>query len=85
MGTRVFLILIFILFCIHEIVHSKLDSRTSLVVQWLEHHPSTAGGMGSFSGLGTKILHDSCCGQKKIIIIIRKKNQLESAMKLPQF
>jgi len=27
------------------------------VVQWLRHHTSTAGGMGSIPGLGTKVLY----------------------------
>ena len=34
----------------------KQTSGTSLVVQWLELHTSTAGGMGSIPGQGTKIL-----------------------------
>ena len=31
--------------------------RTSLEVQWLRHQTTTAGGVGSIPGLGTKILH----------------------------
>ena len=38
---------------------------TSLVVQWLVQHTTTAGGMGSIPGLGTKILHATCVGKKK--------------------
>ena len=33
----------------------------SLVVQWLELHASTAGGMGSVPGWGAKILHAIWC------------------------
>ena len=33
--------------------------------QWLTHCASTAGGVGSNPGWGTKILHAVCCGQKK--------------------
>ena len=45
---------------------------TSLAVQWLRLHVSTAGGTGLIPGLGTKILHAAWCGQKikfKAIII----------------
>ena len=38
---------------------------TSLAVQWLGLHASTAGGVGSIPGQGTKIPHASQCGQKK--------------------
>ena len=37
----------------------------SLVVQWLRLCASTAGGMGSIPGWGTKIPHDAGSGQKK--------------------
>ena len=37
---------------------------TSLVVQWLRFHVSTAGGEGSIPGQGTKILHAIQCGPK---------------------
>ena len=43
----------------------KDDHGTSLVVQWLRLHASTAGDMGSIPGQGTKILHYMQCGQKK--------------------
>ena len=36
---------------------------TSLVVQWLRTHTSTAGGMGSISGQGTKVPHAAGFGQ----------------------
>ena len=42
----------------------KLYMGTSLVVQWLRCHTSTAGGMGLIPGWGTKIPHDTWCGQK---------------------
>ena len=38
---------------------------TSLAVQWLKLCASTAGGLGSISGQGTKILHATQCGQKQ--------------------
>ena len=38
---------------------------TSLVVQWLRLHASTAGGGGSIPGQGTKIPHALGHGQKK--------------------
>ena len=38
---------------------------TSLAVQWLRLQASTAGGMGSISGLGIKIPHAAGCSQKK--------------------
>ena len=37
---------------------------TSLAVQWLKLCASIAGGMGSISGWGTKILHAAWRGQK---------------------
>ena len=37
----------------------------SLVGQWLRICTSIVGGMGSTPGLGAKISHTSCCGQKK--------------------
>ena len=47
-----------------------LDSKnptagTSLVVQWLRLCASTAGGVGSIPGRGTKTPHDAGSGQKK--------------------
>ena len=38
---------------------------TSLAVQWLGLCASRTGGMGSISGLGTKVLHTVWCDQKK--------------------
>ena len=35
------------------------------MVQWLKLCTSTAGGMGSIPGQGTKIPHTVRCGQKK--------------------
>ena len=40
-------------------------SGTFPVVQWLRLHASTAGGVGSIPGQGTKILHTVQHGQKK--------------------
>ena len=50
-------------------LYQKKKGGTSLVVQWLRLHTSSAGGMGSIPGRGTKILHVVQCGQKK-----KKKN-----------
>ena len=43
----------------------------SLVVQWLRLHTPNAGGMGSITGWGTKVLHAPWLGQKKK----KKKNR----------
>ena len=43
----------------------KLKIGTSLAVQWLRLQASTAGGVGSISGGGNKIMHDVWCGKKK--------------------
>ena len=42
---------------------------TSLVVQWLGLRVSTAGGLGSIPGWGTKILQATQCGQKKRVVL----------------
>ena len=42
-----------------------MGTGTSLVVQWLRLCASTAGGMGSISGKGTKILHVCTARPKK--------------------
>ena len=42
-----------------------LPLGNSLTVQWLGHCASTAGGMGSILGQGTKIPHAVGPGQKK--------------------
>ena len=39
------------------------QSGNSLVVQWLQFHPSTADGMGLIPGKGTQILHAAPLGQ----------------------
>ena len=36
---------------------------TSLAIQWLRLHTSTAGDQGSIPDWGTKILHATQCGQ----------------------
>ena len=45
-------------------------SGTSLEVQWLRLHASTAGGTGLIPGQGTKTPHATQHGQKIIIINI---------------
>ena len=52
-----------------EMVAYKGTQGTFLVVQWLRLGAFNAGGTGLIPGLGTKILHDTWCGQKKIILI----------------
>ena len=47
---------------------------TSLAVQWLSLHTSTAGSVGSLPGQGNKILHAMQHGKKK-------KSELLSAFK----
>ena len=53
-----------------NIVHIKIKNKkrktwTSLEVQWLRLQTSTAGGMGSIPGLGTKNPYATKGGQKK--------------------
>ena len=48
---------------------------TSLMVQWLGPCTSTAGGMGSIPGWGTKILHVVWHGRKKIACSISKRGR----------
>ena len=43
----------------------NIQQGTSLAVQWLRLCASTAGGMGSIPGQGTKIPHAVWCSQKK--------------------
>ena len=44
---------------------SRSNGGTSLAVQWLRLHASTAGGVGSIPGWETKIPHAARCRQKK--------------------
>ena len=46
-------------------IEEKKASRKSLVVQWLRLRTSTAGGLGSILGLGTKIQQTACSKKKK--------------------
>ena len=41
------------------------EHKTSLVVQWLRLHASTAGDMSSIPGWGSSACHE--CGQEKIM------------------
>ena len=43
----------------------RIDTGTSLVVQWLGLCASTTGGTGLIPGWGTRILHATWRGQKK--------------------
>ena len=49
----------------HEVVSKSLMAETSLVVQWLRHPTSTAGGMGLIPSWGTSISHATQCGLDK--------------------
>ena len=55
---------------VHEHRHAQTPESkyvtlgNSLALQWLRLRTSTAGGMGSIPGWGTKILHAAPCGQK---------------------
>ena len=44
--------------------NSNMYTMGNLVVQWLGLQASTAGGMSSIPGQGTKILQATRCGQK---------------------
>ena len=46
------------------LLEDRIVVGTSLVVQWLRLGASTAGGMGSIPGQGTKIPHASRRSQK---------------------
>ena len=51
---------------------NKMENmKTSLVAQWLRLHTSSAGGMGSISGWGNKILLTEGYGQKKLKMIFK--------------
>ena len=45
--------------------NQNVTEGTSLVAQWLRIHASTAGGVGSIPGWGTKIPHVMQHGQNK--------------------
>ena len=47
---------------------------TSLAVQWLRLHTSTAGGVGSIPGQGIKIPRAAQCSQKVKTFFLIKKN-----------
>ena len=49
-------------------------TRTSLVVQWLRLQASTAGGMGSIPGQGTKIPHAAWHSQPPPTHRLKNKN-----------
>ena len=53
---------------VHAITGKKFKNPkvgTSLAVQYLRLHASSAGGTGSISGWGTKVIHAMWCSQKK--------------------
>ena len=60
-----------------EALIQQAFTGTSLVVQWLRFHSSTAGGTGLIPGPGTKIPHATWHGQKIIIIIFKKQAFIE--------
>ena len=49
----------------YKMLSQEINEGTSLAVQWLRLHASTAGGTGSIPGCGTKIPHAMWHGQKK--------------------
>ena len=57
---------------------SREHRGTSLAVPWLRLCTSTAGGVCSIPGWGTKILHAARCGQKKKKKKKKKKKSQES-------
>ena len=50
------------------------------MVQWLELCASTAEGLGSIPGQGTKILQSIHCGQKSSKNFFKKENFLQVKM-----
>jgi len=50
---------------IHSSILSVHGQRNLVVVQWLRLDVSTAGGISSIPGWGTKILHASRFGKKE--------------------
>ena len=56
------------------VFYMEFSDGTFLMVQWLRPHPSNAGGTGSILGQGAKIPHAAQQGQKKYIIISRKRS-----------
>ena len=59
------------------VISKELSFRNSVVVQWLGPCASTAGGMGSIPGQGTKIPQAAWCGQRK------KKRRKEISFQSP--
>ena len=60
----------------HIVGLKKACCTTSLAVQWLRFHTSTAGDVGSTPGWETKIPHAIKCGPKRVL---KKKKVLHSA------
>lgn len=58
-----------------KIIRVVKRTGISLLVQWLEFQTSTAGGMGSVPGWGSKILLSLWCRQKN-----KKKNREQTEM-----
>ena len=52
------------LFQIQTHISKRIHNKTSLVAQWLKIHASTAGGVGSIPGQGTRF-HKLCRTQPK--------------------
>ena len=65
--------------CFYLAFKSVRLPRTPLVVQWLKLHSSNAGGSGSISGHGTKILYAKWHGQKEILF----KLKINKSVRLP--
>ena len=61
-------------------VKKKQQAGTSLVIRWLGLRTSTAQGMGSIPGRGTKIPHAKCSVAKKL----KKKKKEKKRNNRPQ-
>ena len=56
----------------------KLEAGDFLAVQWLGLCASTAGGMGSSSGQGSKISHAVWPINKKLVICENQKQKIKT-------
>ena len=61
-----------------SLIVEKSPMGTSLAVQWLRLHASTAGGTGLISGLGTEIPHAEWSGQNKQTNRMKLKKKIKN-------
>ena len=64
-----------------KLLHKTHAVGTSLAVQWLRLHASTAGGVGSIPGRGTKMPHAKKNAFSKIPQGYQKKGQLQGQLR----